>query len=230
MKKVLVLVAAVLFGSLAFAEKSKELGVRFGGTFNFGTKFASNELTSSFKDWASSYSEKILIGYDISIFGHFGIVEMGRGALSLQPEITFSSNNGKKMVTKFDGDTFETEFSYLCLDIALLVGYDIPVGERGFSIRPFLGPKVGIPLGKLFMVTDGPGSDYDSTDSMKVSTTIGMDFGLAFSAQIGAKLVYGADVRYGFDFNYTKYKEDGISMDVLRRAGMTVALRIGYRF
>lgn len=224
MKKVLVLVAAVLFGSLAFAEKSKELGVRFGGTFNFGTKFGS-ELTPE-----TSYSEKILIGYDISIFGHFGIVEMGRGALSLQPEITFSSNNGKKMVTKFDGDTFETEFSYLCLDIALLVGYDIPVGERGFSIRPFLGPKVGIPLGKLFMVTDGPGSDYDSTDSMKVSTTIGMDFGLAFSAQIGAKLVYGADVRYGFDFNYTKYKEDGISMDVLRRAGMTVALRIGYRF
>lgn len=229
MKKVLVLVAAVLFGSLAFAEKSKELGVRFGGTFNFGTKFASNELTSSFKDWASSYSEKILIGYDISIFGHFGIVEMGRGALSLQPEITFSSNNGKKMVTKSGGDTFETEFSYLCLDIALLVGYDIPVGERGFSIRPFLGPKVGIPLGKLFMVTEGP-DNYSDTDSMKVSTTIGMDFGLAFSAQIGAKLVYGADVRYGFDFNYTKYKEDGISMDVLRRAGMTIALRIGYRF
>lgn len=229
MKKVLVLVAVVLFGSLAFAEKSKELGVRFGGTFNFGTKFASNELTSSFKDWASSYSEKILIGYDISIFGHFGIVEMGKGALSLQPEITFSSNNGKKMVTKFDGDTFETEFSYLCLDIALLVGYDIPVGERGFSIRPFLGPKVGIPLGKLFMVTEGP-DNYSDTDSMKVSTTIGMDFGLAFSAQIGAKLVYGADVRYGFDFNYTKYKEDGISMDVLRRAGMTIALRIGYKF
>lgn len=229
MKKVLVLVATVLFGSLAFAEKSKELGVRFGGTFNFGTKFASNELTSSFKDWASSYSEKILIGYDISIFGHFGIVEMGKGALSLQPEITFSSNNGKKMVTKFGGDTIETEFSYLCLDIALLVGYDIPVGERGFSIRPFLGPKVGIPLGKLFMVTEGP-DNYSDTDSMKVSTTIGMDFGLAFSAQIGAKLVYGADVRYGFDFNYTKYKEDGISMDVLRRAGMTIALRIGYKF
>lgn len=224
MKKVLVLVAAVLFGSLAFAEKSKELGVRFGGTFNFGTKFGS-ELTPE-----TSYSEKILIGYDISIFGHFGIVEMGKGALSLQPEITFSSNNGKKMVEKYGGDTFETEFSYLCLDIALLVGYDIPVGERGFSIRPFLGPKVGIPLGKMFIVTDGPGSDYDSTDSIKVSTTIGMDFGLAFSAQIGAKLVYGADVRYGFDFNYTKYKEDGISMDVLRRAGMTIALRIGYKF
>ena len=224
MKKVLVLVAAVLFGSLTFAEKSKELGVRFGGTFNFGTKFGS-ELTPE-----TSYSEKILIGYDISIFGHFGIVEMGKGALSLQPEITFSSNNGKKMVEKYGGDTFETEFSYLCLDIALLVGYDIPVGERGFSIRPFLGPKVGIPLGKMFIVTDGPGSDYDSTDSIKVSTTIGMDFGLAFSAQIGAKLVYGADIRYGFDFNYTKYKEDGISMDVLRRAGMTIALRIGYKF
>ncbi|MCH5282791.1 MAG: PorT family protein [Treponema sp.] len=223
MKKVLVLVAAVLFGSLAFAEKSKELGVRFGGTFNFGTKFGS-ELTPE-----TSYSEKILIGYDISIFGHFGIVEMGKGALSLQPEITFSSNNGKKMVEKYGGDTFETEFSYLCLDIALLVGYDIPVGERGFSIRPFLGPKVGIPLGKLFMVTEGP-DNYSDTDSIKVSTTIGMDFGLAFSAQIGAKLVYGADVRYGFDFNYTKYKEDGISMDVLRRAGMTIALRIGYRF
>lgn len=223
MKKVLVLVAAVLFGSLTFAEKSKELGVRFGGTFNFGTKFGS-ELTPE-----TSYSEKILIGYDISIFGHFGIVEMGRGALSLQPEITFSSNNGKKMVTKFGGDTFETEFSYLCLDIALLVGYDIPVGERGFSIRPFLGPKVGIPLGKLFMVTEGP-DNYSDTESMKVSTTIGMDFGLAFSAQIGAKLVYGADVRYGFDFNYTKNKEDGISVDVLRRAGMTIALRIGYKF
>ena len=223
MKKVLVLVAAVLFGSLAFAEKSKELGVRFGGTFNFGTKFGS-ELTPE-----TSYSEKILIGYDISIFGHFGIVEMGKGALSLQPEITFSSNNGKKMVEKYGGDTFETEFSYLCLDIALLVGYDIPVGERGFSIRPFLGPKVGIPLGKLFMVTEGP-DNYSDTDSIKVSTTIGMDFGLAFSAQIGAKLVYGADVRYGFDFNYTKYKEDGISMDVLRRAGMTIALRIGYKF
>lgn len=228
MKKVLVLVAAVLFGSLAFAEKSKELGVRFGGTFNFGTKFGS-EVTDIYKETSSSYSEKILIGYDISIFGHFGIVEMGKGALSLQPEITFSSNNGKKMVTKFDGDTIETEFSYLCLDIALLVGYDIPVGERGFSIRPFLGPKVGIPLGKLFMVTEGP-DNYSDTDSIKVSTTIGMDFGLAFSAQIGAKLVYGADVRYGFDFNYTKNKEDGISVDVLRRAGMTIALRIGYRF
>ena len=71
---------------------------------------------------------------------------------------------------------------------------------KKISIRPFLGPKVGIPIRKMKL--DYNDSDYDDNNKMK-GATIGMDFGCGIAIPLG-KFVLGADVRYGIDFNKVK--------------------------
>ena len=232
MKKVLVLVAvATIFGSLAFAEKVMEVGVKGGLLLNAGTK-----LTDDMKGEGFSSSEKMTLGGDVGIFGHFGLVDLGHGTLSLQPELFFSFANGLKQENILDEDdwSWKTTYTYNSLDIALLVGYDIPVGK--LSIRPFLGPKVGIPIGKMKLDYDD--SDDDDNNKMK-GATIGMDFGCGIAIPLG-KFVLGADVRYGIDFNKVKaefqtYDEDGDyagkkDFDVLRRGALGINITAGYRF
>lgn len=208
MKKVLVLVAcATIFGSLAFAEKVMEVGVKGGMLLNAGTKAASDF------DF-DGLTQKMSLGGDVGLFGHFGLVELGPGALSLQPEVFFSFNNGVKI--EYGNST--NGYSYHSLDIALLIGYDIPVGK--LSIRPFLGPKVGIPIGKAWV----PGGDVD----MK-GATVGMDFGCGIAVPLG-KFVLGGDVRYGIDFNKSKVKIENGEPDFLRRGALGINITAGYRF
>ncbi|MDE5582006.1 MAG: outer membrane beta-barrel protein [Treponemataceae bacterium] len=222
MKKVLVLVAATIFGSLAFAEKVMEVGVKGGLLLNAGTKL-DDDIYADLNP-----SEKMTLGGDVGIFGHFGLVDLGPGTLSLQPEVFFSFANGVR--AEFEYDYWATQ-KYNSLDIALLVGYDIPVGK--ISIRPFLGPKVGIPIGK--MKFDNNFEDEDSKKDTKMKgATIGMDFGCGIAIPFG-KFVLGADVRYGIDFNKVKLQSknnDGSTEDVdfFRRGALGINITAGYRF
>lgn len=203
MKKVLVLAAAAaIFGSLAFAEKVMEVGVKGGLLLNAGTKL---EGVSD---------AKMTLGGDIGVFGHFGLVDLGPGALSLQPEVIFSFANGAKFL---DGDA---KVKGNALDIALLVGYDIPVGK--LSIRPFLGPKLGFPVGKVKTEVYG----ISVEDKVK-GPMIGMDFGCGVAVPLG-KFVLGGDVRYGIDF--TKVKDKDTDVDLMRRGALGINITAGYRF
>lgn len=226
MKKVLVLVAAAaIFGQFAFAEKVIEVGAKGGLLLNAGTKLADNDM---FEDM----DEKMTLGGDVGIFGHFGLVDLGPGTLSLQPEVFFSFGNGLRAETEDEDWSYKATYKYNSLDIALLVGYDIPVGK--LSIRPFLGPKVGIPVGKMKCEWDD-GEDKD-TDKMELKgATIGMDFGCGVAIPLG-KFVLGADVRYGIDFNKVKVKFDDeetgktTTEDALRRGHLGINITAGYRF
>ena len=90
---------------------------------------------------------------------------------------------------------------------------------KKISIRPFLGPKVGIPIGKMKIEYDD--SDNDGEYKMK-GVTIGMDFGC------------------GIDFNKVKAqfeyenKEDSSiqkeDVDVLRRGALGINITADYRF
>ncbi len=225
MKKVLVLAAAAaIFGSLAFAEKTMEVGVKGGLLLNAGTKSVSG-LNG---DDSADSKDKMTLGGDVGIYGHFGLVDLGPGTLSLQPEVFFSFANGLKNEESSDDWTYKTTLKYNSLDIALLVGYDIPVGK--ISIRPFLGPKVGIPIGKLKYEGD------DGTYKVKMKgATIGMDFGCGVAIPLG-KFVLGADVRYGIDFNKVKIEAEheddngNKDFDVLRRGALGINVTAGYRF
>lgn len=211
MKKVLVLVAAAtIFGHFAFAEKVMEVGVKGGLLLNAGTKL----------DEPGGAKEKMTLGGDVGIFGHFGLVDLGPGTLSLQPELFFSFANGERA----EWSNSKSTIKYNSLDIALLVGYDIPVGK--LSIRPFLGPKVGTPLGKIKMKSDDATMEFDNTKG----ATFGMDFGCGIAIPLG-NFVLGGDVRYGIDFNKVQVKYDkGKTADLLRRGALGINITAGYRF
>lgn len=203
MKKVLVLVAcATIFGSLAFAEKVMEVGLKGGLLLNAGTKIENDD------------DAKMSLGGDVGLFGHFGLADLGPGALSLQPELFLSFANGAK------NKDAKTTYKANALDIAILIGYDIPVGK--LSIRPFLGPKVGIPVGKAKVKYDGGSSEF----KLK-GVAIGMDFGCGVAVPLG-KFVLGGDVRYGFDF--TKIKNKDTDTDFIRRGALGINITAGYRF
>ncbi|MDE6718870.1 MAG: outer membrane beta-barrel protein [Treponemataceae bacterium] len=237
MKKVLVSVAAAtIFGSLAFAEKVMEVGVKGGLLLNAGTKITKEYKDVNDVDPRSTFNEKMTLGGDVGIFGHFGLVDLGPGTLSLQPEVFFSFANGLRTEEKQEDLSYKESLKYNSLDIAILVGYDIPVGK--ISIRPFLGPKVGIPIGKLKQKYETDGRT--GTNKLKTKgATIGMDFGCGIAIPLG-KFVLGADVRYGIDFNKVKaqcevYDEDGDyagkkDFDVLRRGALGINITAGYRF
>lgn len=225
MKKVVVLAAvAAVFASLSFAEKSMELGVKGGILLNAGTKL----------DY-SGVDSKMTVGGDVGIFGHFGLVDIGPGALSLQPELFFSLANGTKEKGSQDGYDFESKCKYNSFDIALLLGYDIPIGK--LSIRPFLGPKLGIPLGKMKInqTVKAYGESFEYEDEFDIAAaTFGMDFGCGIAVPIG-KFVLGGDIRYGIDFNKLKIKtkdknDKDKNEDILRRGALGINIIAAYKF
>lgn len=225
MKKVVVLAAvAAVFASLSFAEMSMELGVKGGILLNAGTKL----------DYSGTNS-KMTVGGDVGIFGHFGLADIGPGTLSLQPELFFSLANGAK--DKVSEGEIEAEFKYKynSFDIALLIGYDIPVGK--LSIHPFLGPKLGIPLGKIKedYKSKGYGESFEYDDEFDIAAaTFGMDFGCGITVPLG-KFVLGGDIRYGIDFNKLKIKtkdknDKDKNVDILRRGALGINITAAYKF
>ena len=244
MKKVLVLVAAAaIFGSVAFAEKVLEIGVKGGLLINTGTRFVDDPGIGDDYRKASA-------GGDIGFYSHFEIAEIGSGAISLQPELLFAFGNGVKY--KWGSDSFATKCKYTSLDIALLLGYDIPIGK--VRLTPFLGPKVGISVGKMKYTAEFGGQK--STEKMyKNFATFGVDFGIGFALPIGNKFVLGADVRYGIDYKVksigsddgysgsASYDDDDIGFDMtgfmtellglgglIRRSALGINITAGWRF
>ena len=111
---------------------------------------------------------------------------------------------------------------------------------KKISIRPFLGPKVEIPIGKMKFDNNWNDDDDDSKRDTKMKgATIGIDFGCGIAVPLG-KFVLGADVRYGIDFNkvkaqfeYENEENDSIQkedVDVLRRGALGINITAGYRF
>ena len=211
MKKVLALVAAAMLTTAAFAEKVVEVGLKGGLLLNAGTKAYIGDTKVD--------GTKMSVGGDIGIFGHFGLAEIGSGALSLQPELFFSIANGLKQ----DFGFFDATLKQNTLDIAVLLGYDIPLGKA--RLTPFLGPKLGFAIGKGKMVVDGvKGENPEKTKGVG----FGLDFGVGFAVPLG-HFVLGADVRYGIDF--TKFKVDGDDDGrKIRRGALGINLTAGYRF
>lgn len=220
MKKVVVLAAiTAVFASLSFAQVSMELGVKGGILLNAGTKLDYSGLDS-----------KMTVGGDIGIFGHFGLADIGPGTLSLQPEILFSLANGAKVKGSEGEYEFEYKLKYNSFDIALLIGYDIPIGK--LSVRPFLGPKLGIPLGKMKekITEKAYGKSFDDDYEIEIAAaTIGMDFGCGIAVPLG-KFMLGGDIRYGIDFNKLKIKGDDKNYEILRRGALGINITAAYKF
>lgn len=240
MKKALVLVAAVaLCGQIVFAERSREIGLKLGSLTNAGTKLANED---SFED----AKRKVTEGVDVGMYWHIGFGDAEKCAFSIQPEVFFSFLNGVKYEMDGEWGSVSDEFNYTSLDLALLFGCDIPVGK--FSIRPFLGPKVGIPIGKMqdyFVIKlKGSSNDIEESKYKMTGATIGLDFGVGFAIPLG-NFMLGADIRYGIDFNKVKTKtimavpdEEDTSAyriiedetKVLRRGALGINVTAGWRF
>lgn len=212
MKKVLALVAAAMLTTAAFAEKVVEVGLKGGLLLNAGTKvYYGDEVDDE---------AKMSVGGDIGIFGHFGLVEIGSGALSLQPELFFSIANG----VKYEYDGIKDIMKQNTLDIAVLLGYDIPLGKA--RLTPFLGPKLGFPIGKAKEVIDG--EKYENPEKTK-GVGFGLDFGVGFAVPLG-HFVLGADVRYGIDFTKFRIGDDDDYSAKVRRGALGINLTAGWRF
>ena len=119
--------------------------------------------------------------------------------------------------------SYDAIYKQNTLDIAVLLGYDIPLGKA--RLTPFLGPKLGFAIGKGKMVVDGvKGENPEKTKGVG----FGLDFGVGFAVPLG-HFVLGADVRYGIDFTKFKLSGDDDGQKI-RRGALGINLTAGYRF
>lgn len=224
MKKLIVLCAAcVAFGSLMFAESEEssafsrffstiqpEVGLKAIGTTGLGSQWA-GEIAN-----VSDGSDGINIGGGASLFGKASI---GSGSVRYmnQIEVNLLFNNG--VGNTFNKNDTEIFVSVMTLDIPILFGVDIDLGER-VVLTPFVGPYISIPLA---------GTLTSAGNDSKLSCG-GVEFG--GTAGIAAGFCVGpgeivADARYDFDFTPTKMRSGNVSAEIFTRRG--IQLGIGYQ-
>lgn len=92
--------------------------------------------------------------------------------------------------------TFDT------LDVPLLVGYDIPLGDS-FSLTPFFGPQVSFVLGKA-----ESGGDFSGTFKPKSPVLFDVVFGASAAYNLGPGAIVG-DVRYNLGLIPLTVKDSG---------------------
>ena len=96
------------------------------------------------------------------------------------------------------------------------------------NIRPFLGQKLGIPLGKIYSKYKNKFKD-GKNDIDSYGTTIDLDFGCGVVGIIG-NFVLGGDIRYGVDFNKVQDKVDDEKYKIMHRCALVITITAAYRF
>lgn len=169
MKKLLIIIAVVLFG---FTNVNAQDEVQFGvkGGINFST------ITG---DDVDSFESRTCF--------HFGLVmELPiSDTFSFQPELLYSCQ-GSDWSEDFDGESFEGSYNVDYLNVPLMAKFY--VGE-GFSLEA--GPQVGLLLSAK---AEGDFSDDDLKDYLK-----GIDFGVNFGVgyKLDGGLNFGARYNLG---------------------------------
>lgn len=193
MKKLVALVAGIMFSAAAFAE-----GITVGGRGLIGTNIG----TTLENDIDNNVNPMSPLG--LTAFAKIPLPVL-EGKLALQPELGISSFG-----INYDADEFtykentyygEVLAQYTSIDIPILVTYNIEINEK-ITISPVIGPKISIPVGKLNLTYSS--SDTDLGDySIDSHVLFGIELGAGLSYKAGPGAIYG-DLRY--DIGLTKLK------------------------
>lgn len=222
MKKIIAMaVVAVVAVSMVCAQ----ITVGAKGTFgmNLGSQLADNGFKTMFKDSKDAF----MVNGGGSIYGRYNMPFLP--ALGAQLEFGLTANNGAgikgKTVEEMGNLEAELQFSYLSLDIPLIVTYDIPVSS--IVITPMVGVNFSIPVGKLKVKAEVDGTKVDmGMDDLKVTGFIpGIVAGVEVGIPVGPGSVT-AGLSYVNDFTPVKVKVEGIDEkdDILTRRNFNISL------
>ena len=213
MKRIISLVAAAALATgMVCAQVGGSVGAR--GTFgmNLGTTLTDDARKFISQGEDIDLKDKLALGGGGSVYGRYNMPF--HTPLGVQLEVGVFANNGAKLAVD---DTFEptsgmkgsvtgsASFSYLSLDIPLLITYDIDAGP--VVITPFVGPNFSIPLGTLrhkqesTITMDGDVTKDFLEKSYDFSSRFipGIVAGVAVGLPLGAGALV-ADLRYVNDF------------------------------
>lgn len=225
MKKIIAMaVVAVVAVSMVCAQ----ITVGAKGTFgmNLGSQLADNGFKTMFKDSKDAF----MVNGGGSIYGRYNMPFLP--ALGVQLEFGLTANNGAGIKGEM-GEMGEEmgnlkgglQFSYLSLDIPLIVTYDIPVSS--IVITPMVGVNFSIPVGKLKVKAEVDGTKVDmGMDDLKVTGFIpGIVAGVEVGIPVGPGSVT-AGLSYVNDFTPVKGKMEGIDekADILTRRNFNISL------
>lgn len=147
----MVVVAALMLGSIAAKAQNVDLGIKAG--INYGTLPSSiNELTD----------EAGKLGFNVGVFARVG------EQLYFQPEVNFSTY---KSEYTYGTEKFEPKFSNL--NVPLMVGYKI-VNEEALKFRVSLGPDFNYGLKDV----EGPTNTEYKKFSAGGVVNAGVDLGM----------------------------------------------------
>ena len=158
-------------------------------------------------------------------FGLLGHVSFGTGTVrymnQIEVNLLFNAGMGNDLPNLFAPRADSTAAAVTLLDIPLLFGVDIDAGGL-FTLTPYLGPYLSIPLGGTLTV-QGTGHQL-GTCGVQAGGIAGFTAGLHLGP--GALI---ADARFAFDFMPTVMNVEGLSdaKELYHRAGVQAS--IGYR-
>jgi hypothetical protein len=215
MKKVLLaLVVLSLIAGAGFAQEAGTIsaGAKLGGVIGFHS-FEKQEM-----EGAATITPDSKFNFTFGAFGAYTIIDN----LSVQAELNFMISQGGE--GSASGIDFET--TYNSLDIPVLIKYSFLNDPVIFGAQA--GPQLSIPLGKLEGKVSYPGGSKTYK-----SDSDGITFGAVAGVYVGYPLGPGSiigDLRFLFDFNALKRKENGKSEDLLTRRGLIFTLGYGFSF
>lgn len=163
MKKIIAMaVVAVVAVSMVCAQ----ITVGAKGTFgmNLGSQIADKKMYEGM-----DIKDAFMVNGDGSIYGRYNMPFLP--ALGVQLEFGLTANNGAGVKGEVDMEKkvkYTLTYSYLSLDLPLIVTYDIPVSS--IVITPMVGVNFSIPVGKLKIKAEMDGAKVDmTTEDVKVT-------------------------------------------------------------
>ena len=230
MKKIIALVAAA---TLAVGMVCAQVGVSVGAKGTFGMNLGS-QLDRELKDSMGTgmdIKDVFMVNGGGQVYGRYNMPF--HAPLGVQLGFGVTANNGAGLEAEQQGVKVKVSFSYLSLDIPLLITYDIAAGP--VVIMPFVGPNFSIPVGepKAGMEVEMNGTKMDMSDSSGMSVT-GFVPGIVAGVAVGLPLGPGAlmfDLSYVNDFTPVKAKQEGIDdQNLLIRRNFNISLGYELKF
>lgn len=202
----------------------------FKGTFgmNFGSKFT-DEFSNSFIAYLEDLTGEKISATDALMLNGGGSVYCrynmpSAPSLGVQWEVGFTVNNGAGKEVIIQGQKLTTEYSYLSIDMPLLLTFNIPASS--LMITPMIGINFSVPSGTPKIKEEFAGQKANTKmDGFKVTGFIpGFIAGIEASIPVSSgAITVGAS--YINDFTPVKVEQEGYrgTLDLILRRNFNVS-------
>lgn len=202
MKRIVTFILAAAFAAVT-AHAEITVGAR--GIFGWGIRTA---LESDYA--AADIDRAKTVSYGGAVFAKLPLLEI----MHLQAELGVTGHT-------ISADGSDASITYAMIDIPLLLVTDLPFSDS-FTLSPFIGLKLGCPLGKILLDDGNDSARFDADAAPLWSAVVGSSAAIAAGA--GAVVV---DVRFDLAGAALKVTDDGISAAVA--TPRPLLLSVGYQ-